>query len=1229
MSGSCQWFTSKKEFREWSISWSNSPSILWLSGNPTSGKSILSSHVISHVEAENLNCCYFFFKQGIVTKSSVSDCLRSLAYQMALCNIEVRRRLLSLEADGVTIEKNDDRAIWRKLFVGAVFQVTFQPQYWIIDALDECNQLQSFFSMVSSIDGHIPLRLFLTSRKTQEIERAFGQVGKDVAHMEILISDTLDDIRSFIDARIDQLPVEDSKSRANLTNKILAKSNGSFLWVRLVVQELQHTWSEEGVEEVLNEIPADMNLLYMRTLEKMSKVSRAAKLAKAILTWTVCAARPLTLGETQCALKLDINETVPNLERSITSICGQLVFVDQRSRVQMIHQTARDFLLQDELDSEFAVRKAEGHTRLSIKCLELLSGKNFKGPRSQKQKLGIKLGQDMESSLVDYACAFFSDHLYRTSSLQSEPWDALYEFLSCNVLSWIEHLARSGDLYYITRTAMNMKAYLERRAKYFPPIGQQTRTVEDWSVDLIRVSAKFRTSLLTSPSSIYWLVPPMCPTDSIIAQKFTSPHRGLTVKGSVAKTWDDCLTQINYPGSQATALNHGDRFFAVGLATGKIISYHSMSGQVNRMLEHYERVKILEFGGQDKVLASSGLRKLRVWDMSSGEEIWSFDMPNQALALAFTAENECLMAATQSDYIACWTLADGNENVRIPWQDGFKDGISNTPQRKPPTHALFSPNRNLLAVSYRGRPILLFDVESEIFFGECVRRSGSSTKGADTHYPIVAMTFNPNPNMNLLIVSYGDGELTVYNPWTLELFHRVSEVNAQSLACSPDGRTLITGSSFGTLQVFDFDAAGGESLAMVYRISAYENGIKSLAFSHDSLRFIDIRGSQCRVWEPSVLVRKDLQGCDQSEVSDPISMVHKSVEMVEGEIKAEITAMVCHPDGDVVFCGKQDGSVVTYLTHDGQENSLLYKHASNISVTHVAWGSQRNVLVSADESSRIIIRRITKDRTGCSAADTMSDQRFTDSVNALLFDPSNDRLLVSGKEIGELWTIHGERVGSTTFLPRTFRMAICHPLQPNSFVVMEPHVVKIFRWADFETLGEEGVRLNRSREPANKNSAVSISYKGTAILVELLKPSRDQSSRMLECWQMCDIRANATTSINPLPGFEMLGPSVEHILAVIGTRLVFLDTDLWVCSMELKSFATTPEAQRHFFIPSDWHSNSDNVLFQLTSKDEFVYVNKNELRVIKRAMNYSETISLSKAQQWNFNNGRKLHLKLP
>lgn len=1207
------------------MSYSSASSILWLSGNPASGKSVLASHVIDSLEEDNANCSYFFFKHGIETKSSVSDCMRSLAYQMAICNADVRRILLVLEAEGVIPKKSDERSIWRDIFLGGVLQALLgQTQYWVIDGLDECKNFQAFFSMLSDIKGNGRVRILITSRKTHEIERNFGQLGKSVVHQEILESDTVDDIKSFITDGMDRLPVDDSNSRMNLFNRILTKSSGSFLWVRLVMQELECAWSEEAIEEVLNEIPGDMNQFYARSLENMSKVSRGTKLAKGIFTWTVCASRLLTLGELQCALKLDTNETVHNLEKSIAAICGQLVFVDQQSRVQMIHQTAKEFLLQEDLDSEFTVRNNEGHMRLAVKCLEFLSGNHFKTFFTQNQRLGIKSSLAKDFALADYACTFFSDHLYKCSSIESEPMNALEDFLNSNVLLWIEYLAKTGDLDHITRTAMNMKAFLERRSKYFPPIGQQFQTVEAWSIDLIRVSAKFRTVLLTSPSSIYWLIPPMCPSESIIARKFASPHRGITLHGMSVSTWDDCLSRIDYNSSQATAIDHGDHLFAIGLTTGKIFIYHSISSQVHHSLEHLERIKILKFGVQDRVLASSGLRTVRVWDVSNGNQTWSFDMTHQALALDFAGINECLLAATQGDYITCWGLRDGFERSRIPWHDNFEEVGGKMRKRQPPTHALFSPDRSLLAVSYRGRPILLFDVEGESFFGNCIRQM--STSSTSTHYPVVAMVFNPGYDSNILVASYGDGELVIYNSRTVAPCYRVSEVNAQALACSPDGRTLVTGSPFGTILLFDFDGAECENLTLIYHINAYEEGIKSLVFCQNSLRFLDIRGSQCRVWEPAVLVRKDLHDGNQSEISDPLSIVAKSVGMVEGEIKGEITAMICHEDGDIVFCGKRDGSVVTYQTQNGSELCILYKHAIDIAITLIAWGEKKGILASADESGRVLIRKIVKNQEAWLASDVLVDHRFGDSINRMLISAANDRLLVSGSDFDDVWTIFGQRTGSKTYTNQNLRTSICHPLNPDAFIIFTPSVARVFNWEDFRELtGSSGIKLNRTVESVFTTSTTRISCYGGTVVAELQKNERDQSSTRLDLWQTSEILASSS-SITSLRGFDMLGLRIEHIIAVIGTRMLFLDTDLWVCSSDFTEFVKTPQVKRHFFIPLDWRNMCSEMLFQITSKSDFVFVKTNEVIIIKRGLDRSEAVPISGVLQSTLAHRKNLHI---
>jgi hypothetical protein len=480
------------------------------------------------------------------------------------------------------------------------------------------------------------------------------------------------------------------------------------------------------------------------------------------------------------------------------------------------------------------------------------------------------------------------------------------------------------------------------------------------------------------------------------------------------------------------------------------------------------------------------------------------------------------------------------------------------------------------------------------------------------------MTINPSPEINVLIASYGDGELAVYDLVTTDLRYRVPEVYAQSLACSPDGRTLATGSSNGSIQIFDFGGADGERLAPVYRIDAYENVIRSVTFSNNSLRLVDIRGSQCRVWEPVVLARKDLNDGNQSEISQHSPTMAKSSRIQEGQEKAKITAFVCHNDGEYVFCGKQDGSIVTHRTLDGQESGFLYKHATNVAIRTIAWGGKKSILISADESGRIIIRKIVKSEDKWLPGEALADECFSESIRGMLISPSNEQVLVSGRNSDELWTMQGQNLGTRSAQEQESRRAICHPLNPKLLMILEFDAVHIFQWTDFKELtATGGIRINRSgkRKTSSPNAMLSISLHGDAVLTELGKVLGDHASARLECWQSSDIQADSV-SIASLPGFGMLGPSIECIIAVTRTRLLYLDTAFWVCSLDLKTFPSTQQAKRHFFIPSEWLSSTANAMFQFTSKNEFVFVKGHELVIMKRGLDFSETVSLLKARSW-------------
>ena len=1227
VAGSCEWLTSKHLYASWRTSGSGTRPIFWLTGNAASGKSVLCSHVINDLQAQNQRCSYFFFKHGNATKSTVAGCLRALAYQMARSDDAVLQRLLEIQQDTSPWEHCDERIIWRKLFIGCIFKASnLLPQFWVIDGLDECQRLPVFLTLVAKVPSY--LKIFVTSRSTPEVEQGLNTLGPLAEHYQIQREDTLGDLNIFVGSRMDRLPAGNDESRTKLKERILGKASGSFLWVSLVVQELEQAYSEEGAEEVLNDVPVEMNKLYTRMLESVHKNGRATKLARSVFMWTLSSLRTLALSEMQCAIKLDTSETVRNLGNSISAICGQLVCVDQSDRVQSIHQTAQTFLLHQQVYPNLVMNKQQSHTRIAEICLKFLAGNFFKGQRLRRIK-PISSTLTSEAEFTDYACVFFSDHLQKCSSEDSTTWNLLCEFLNSNVLSWIEYLARMGKLNHITRTAKNLRAYLTRRVKYLTPLSSQKDTLENWINDLIRLSAKFRTSLNISPSAIYTLIPVMCPSDSNILKTYASRQRGLLIAGLTDKTWDDCLARIDYPAHQTSALAQGDCYSAVAVSDGTIFLYYRDSIQAKSTLSHGERVKTLVFSSEDGYLASGGLRKVKVWDLENKTQIWAFNTTHQALTLLFIHENTALTAATQGNYTVTWNLEQGLEEKRWQWTDSIHGNAAQQGPHQAPGKALFSPNYNILAVSYRGLPLYLFEIETELFIGCCSREANTRSGGAGNHYFIDTLAFNPSPEINILVASYGDGELVVYDLWSTELRYRIPDVYAHSLACSPDGRTLVTGSSRGTMQIFEFAGAEGEKLLLIYQINAYEDGIRGIAFSSDNLRFADIRGSQFRIWEPAVLVRNDSGDGSQSELSQAIQLGPKSVGMLEGPAEAEITMICCHPGGDFVFCGKQDGSVVYFMTQNATQGGILYRHATNIGITSIAYNEQRCLLTTADESGRVLINRVMVSQAGCEIVNPVAEIRSEKSITALLLDASGTRILLRGKMFAEVWTTEGKKIDFSIPFDHDDddRTIISHPLHAQHLLSVGRKNFRIYSWVnarETQPFVERVEALSVTVTPPSPEhrrapqpepwSELQAHQQSSHFIVNLVKgsPSSTSSSSpsaALEVWPVSSISAsNSYNPPLPLPGFDNLAHKVRQIIAITGSLLLFLDMDLWVCSLDVRTSTLAGHgAQRHFFVLSEWQSSDRRFIIEyVPARREFLVARKHGILNVRRGLDFAE-----------------------
>lgn len=404
--GTCEWINVKEDFEDWrdgntfAEQADNSFRCYWISAKPATGKSALSGHVATHLQESGLDCCYYFFHYGNKSKQKLSGLLRSLVYQMAQSNTTFRHKILQLIDEGVQFDKDDERGIWRKLFVNGIFKCeVHRAQYWVVDALDECINYTGLFPLLSKVESVFPLRLFITSRDHTDIEKHFIRLGSNVTIAKILHQDTSRDIELFLKSRINDVPLDNDNERQELARKILAKSGSCFLWVTLVLNLLENVYNEASIEMVLEEMPQEMAQFYGNTVELMSKNVIEKSIAKAILTWAVVCAKPLTTYELQEALKLDIGAHIRSIEKSIEGLCGQLAVV-KNGAVRMVHQTARDFLINNP-DTEFGVDIAIGHEQAAIACLKYLCSDEMKPPRNRRL---LSTRPVVRSAFCDYAC---------------------------------------------------------------------------------------------------------------------------------------------------------------------------------------------------------------------------------------------------------------------------------------------------------------------------------------------------------------------------------------------------------------------------------------------------------------------------------------------------------------------------------------------------------------------------------------------------------------------------------------------------------------------------------------------------------------------------------------------------------------------------------------------------------------------------------------------------------
>lgn len=1194
MTGSCEWLLHMATFHEWQDGVNTQ--IYWITAKPATGKTVLSGKIIHHLRSLERDLAFYFFDYREKSKTTISSFLLSIAWQMTTLHSSILQTVLDIREKDDHLHKSDYRTIWRKLFVDGIFRTHFaRPQYWVIDALDECRHNAELVPLLSKAVETGAIRIFATSRDRFESHRNATNSNARVISHNIQASDTLSDINMYLEANTESLPSSDEESRQKMVARILAKSNGCFLWVRLILHELRQVHTSLEIHQVLEDIPSDMSDLYARIIDFMSTVPYGKKLTKAILTWIVCSFRPLSTDELRHALELDINDKIDNIERAIMSSCGQLVYIDQQCRVQMVHQTAREFLVRSNHSSEFAIDGKEGHKRLIMTCLRYLSGSELKGPRHRR--LSATSISKQRSSFVAYACNSFFEHLFHVRSTDEEVLSALAKFLnSSNVLSWIEYIAEGSTLTRLVQAGKAFKDFLQRRSRSFLPFGKEVSLLDSWSTDLVRLVTKFGKTLSDSPTSIYHLIPPFCPPESVLRRQFASATRGITVLGLSATMWGDCLSTIAHAKEKLTALACSDKYFAVGANSGMIVIYYDITCQELRTLQHSEAVRILQFAKSTELLVSTGYKTVRVWSTTAWEQRWKFDIAQLCMSVAFMENEQLLLGALRNNQLMIWDLDAGSLRDSVDWTVDFED--SNTNSFRRPILADFCMEQGLLAIVYRGQDVILWDLERDALHEIYCKETGARPRdqAVRTSAGVMGLKFSSAPAAALLAVSYSDGDLVLFDTSEGTVV-ATTLVNAQSLASSPDGRTLACGNSSGTIQLFDF-----ETLKLLYNIISEDYGILTLAFSGDSHRLLDVRGAQCHVWDPPVLVREDLEEVSSDTVS--VSTMPQEISMRSIDDVNQITSLSCHKLGHVFFCGKEDGSIYVYEGKSGRQGHKICSHANGVSILSLLFDEESNILCSTDTASRVILHRLVLEDQQLEKAEMVFDHLEGISIDQILMNSGCSRLLVCTAEKQTLWSINSKNNAIVDHLcwenRAPYRWAT-HPSHPAHLILIRHTTAHLYDWQTLQRLSSPaGILLEGSILPDLAIRSITPCSDGAVIATAFSEVSRPHSESKLFLWKASDF-SPGSCSAAPVPSYQTLADEMIFVIGNDGQRVIFLQSSGWVCSANIRS-STPNQFSRHFIFPADWLSTNTDLLSAVTRTGDILFVKYDEVAVIRHGL---------------------------
>ncbi|CEN61886.1 hypothetical protein ASPCAL08533 [Aspergillus calidoustus] len=400
--------------------WSN-PSImttplLWLTGIPGAGKTILAARIVQELQKSSPEKVIFFFcKHGDQERDSFLAVARGLLNQLLRHNKALVPHLYDCATDSAT---GTLTSIFSAQELLGLALRSLPSIFIVLDGVDECPSKESR-TLVSWIRKEVEsinndsgdARCLFVSQDDQ----ICNQLLKDIPLLKVTKDRNMGDLRIYCDSLSSSWvgSFHLSEDRRNvIVQSIVDKAAGMFLFARLVMHNLcsqvsRADFNRETSSEIL---PNGLDEAYDRIITRILVGDEPqAMYARRLLGWLVCAKRSLNWHEIQGAVSIDLaTRTIEFEDRRLSldskQLLGSLIELRGRGTIELVHTTARSYLLNKNL----VVESDQAYDLLRL-CLVYLNHPSCNLPFTDQAL--TKYVQTGHYAFLDYAVAHWIGHL--------------------------------------------------------------------------------------------------------------------------------------------------------------------------------------------------------------------------------------------------------------------------------------------------------------------------------------------------------------------------------------------------------------------------------------------------------------------------------------------------------------------------------------------------------------------------------------------------------------------------------------------------------------------------------------------------------------------------------------------------------------------------------------------------------------------------------------------------